>query len=476
MRGDGFGLVGNFAPVRRETTSGALPVTGGLPRFLDGVYVRNGPNPISDPDPHSYNWFVADGMVHGVRLRNGHAEWYRNRYVRSGHVCEVRGVPAPPAGAMDTRLGPNTNVVRHAGRNLVLTEGGPAPFEISDELETVGPCDFGGTLDGAYSAHPRVDPRTGELHALSYFWRWNRHVRYTVTNSTGVTTTEVRVPVPGRPMIHDFALTDNYAVVLDLPVTYSARNLGRAHGTGSRAPDVGLPGATGRRPLAVEAPAAAFPYAWNDGYAARVGLLDRRPPVTGSVRWFDVEQCFVFHMLNAHEDGDKVVVDVVRRDRAFVTGADDSTPFLERWTLGLTSGAVTRTRLDDRAQEFPRINDSLAGSAHRFGYLVAVEGAGGRSVRNAVVKQDVVSGGSVVHALDPGDEPSEFCFVPDPEGSDEDDGVLLGYVFVASTGLTDLVVLAAQTMEQLARVHLPVRVPHGFHGNWLESRIPEPVR
>lgn len=81
-------LEGVFAPVPREYTLTDLPVTGAIPDHLDGRYLRNGPNPVGELDPALYHWFSGDGMVHGVRLRDGRAEWYRNRWVR-GPVTSV---------------------------------------------------------------------------------------------------------------------------------------------------------------------------------------------------------------------------------------------------------------------------------------------------------------------------------------------------------------------------------------------------
>ena len=148
-------LADNFAPVRQEVTAHDLPVTGTIPDHLDGRYLRIGPNPAGDPG-EDYHWFLGQGMVHGVRIADGRAAWYRNRWVR----------PEPGEFA------PNTNVLQHGGRTLALVEAGSPPYELSSELETLGRCDFGGTRltvgPGGYTAHPHEDPETGELHAISY--------------------------------------------------------------------------------------------------------------------------------------------------------------------------------------------------------------------------------------------------------------------------------------------------------------------
>src|SRR5580698_9637659 len=137
-------LQGNYAPVASEETVTNLSVTGTLPSTLSGRYLRNGPNPIAPPDPSTYHWFTGDGMVHGIRLRGGRAEWYRNRWVRSGPVAAALGEAARPGlvhGGMD--FAPNTNVIGHAGRTFAIVEAGALPYELTDELETIGACDFG---------------------------------------------------------------------------------------------------------------------------------------------------------------------------------------------------------------------------------------------------------------------------------------------------------------------------------------------
>ena len=180
-------LQGNFAPVLQETTATDLTVVGRLPEELNGRYLRNGPNPLVAPEPDTYHWFTGDGMVHGIRLRGGKAEWYRNRWVRSGPVASALGEESRPGASIHAGMdfAPNTNVIGHAGRTFAIVEAGARPYELTDELDTVGPCDFGGTLDGGYTAHPKRDPLTGELYAVSYFFGWGDDVEVTILDAGG---------------------------------------------------------------------------------------------------------------------------------------------------------------------------------------------------------------------------------------------------------------------------------------------------
>lgn len=443
-------LQGNLAPVHEEVTATELSVTGTLPAHLDGRYLRNGPNPVGEVDPATYHWFIGSGMVHGVRLRDGQAEWYRNRWVRSGDVAATLGEeprPGPVHAGMD--FSANTSVVGHAGRTFAIVEAGFRPYELTDELDTVGPCDFDGTLPGGYTAHPKRDPRTGELHAVSYFWGWGNQVQYSVLDLDGKVRHTVDVPTTGSPMMHDFSLTESHVVLYDLPVTFD-----------------------------IERVEDGFPYAWNPDYPARVGVMPRDGGAD-DVRWFDVEPCYVFHPLNAYDDGDRVVLDVVRHPKMFATdhnGPNEGTPLLHRWVVDQPAGKVIEEQLADQGEEFPRVDERIVGRRHRFGYGVGISDGGDGSPYTgigitpaALLKHDLVAGTTERRSFGPGTEPGEFVFVPDSDDAAEDAGVLMGYVYDSAEDRSNLVVVDAGSLETVATVHLPARVPHGFHGNWIAS-------
>ncbi|MGV0626434.1 carotenoid oxygenase family protein [Mycolicibacter minnesotensis] len=488
-----------LAPVTAEVTATDLRVTGQIPDYLDGRYLRNGANPVSEVDPARYHWFTGDPMVHGVALGDGQAHWYRNRWVRTPAVCAALGEPKPtridPRAGMQS-VGPNTNVLAHAGKTLALVEGGVANYELTEELDTVGTCDFGGTLTGGYTAHPHRDPTTGELHAVSYSFARANTVRYSVIDTSGRARRTVDIEVTGSPMMHDFALTDRYVVVFDLPVTFDPapvlpEKLPRWLKTPTQAVMNRLVGRV-RVPDPVTAmfnrisrTPAGLPYAWTPGYPARIGVMPREGAVQGwvgageaQVRWFDVEPCYVFHPLNAYTENspsgqEQLVLDVVSYAKVFDVdrrGPGDAPPVLERWTVNLDTGAVSTAPRDDRPQEFPRINETRAGTRHRFGYTVGIDGGiigdAGSPVSTALYKHDYLTGSSLTAPLDPQLVIGEMSFVPRPGGRDEDDGVLIGMAHHRGDDEGQLLVLDAQTCEAMATVHLPQRVPMGFHGNW----------
>ena len=476
-------LQGNFAPLEREHTITELDVTGHIPEHLDGRYLRNGPNPAQEVDPDAYHWFTGDAMVHGVRIRDGKAEWYRNRWVRSAPVAQAMGekpVPRKPsAGWADT--GPNTNIIGHAGRTLALVESGIVNYELSEELDTVGQCDFDGTITGGYTAHPKRDPRTGDLHAVSYFWGRGKRVQYSVIGPDGRAKRTVDIDVTGSPMMHDFSLTERHVIFYDLPVTFDTRPIVRAYVPAPLRAPVGLvlSSLMGKvkapDPLTARAGATVrgngpMPYHWDPKYPARIGVMPRDGG-NADVRWFDIAPCYVYHPLNAYDDGDSIVLDVVRHERTFDTDANgpfESPITLDRWRVDLSAGKVLEDRLDDRPQEFPRVDERLVGLRHRYGYAVEARGSGDRpGTTEAIVKHDLVTGRTTRRSFGPNTSPGEMVFVPNGPDAAEDDGVLMGFVYYPESGRSDLTMLDAGTLDTVAAIHLPNRVPNGFHGNWV---------
>ncbi len=426
---DNVYLSRNYAPVEHEITAEDLPVTGTIPADLEGRWLRNGPNPGADIDPTNHHWFMGDGMVHGVRLRGGRAEWYRNRRVNGGEM-----------------FSPNTNVGGFAGATWAMVEAGTPPVELTYELDSRGVNPFGGTLPDGFSAHPKYDPATRELHAMCYHWPdLVDHVQYVVVGPDGTVSKVVDVPVPDMPMIHDMSLTDTYAVVYDLPVTV---NFDRV-----------LAGAS-------------WPFTWAPDRAGRVGLLPRAGTADDIV-WCDVDPCYVFHPLNAYDHNGTVVVDVCRYERLMETDERgpfrDAPPTFDRWVIDPATRRVSETRLDDRPQEFPRHNPNVGLGQHRYGYTSEVFEGDVPNLHGATIKHDVEKGTSVAHEYGPGRGGAEPIVVPKADAVAEDDCWVLTLLYDAATDSSELHILDAQdiTGPEVAKIELPQRVPYGFHGNWV---------
>ncbi|GAA0942868.1 carotenoid oxygenase family protein [Nonomuraea longicatena] len=425
-------LTGDFAAVPDEIEAHDLPLTGTLPPELTGRYFRNGPNPKPGDDPG--HWFAGDGMIHGIRLHEGRAEWYRNRWVRTRHFTE--NAPFLSESGLDLTAGTaNTHVIRHDDRIFALVEAA-YPYELTPELDTIGPCDFGGKLTTAMTAHPKLDPITGELHLFGYGY-FPPFLTYHRLSADGELVESREIEGPGPTLMHDFAITERHLVWLDLPVTL---DLDRD---------------------------SAMPFAYDESYGARIGIT---PRAGGETRWFEVDPCAVFHVGNAWEDEQgRVVLNAVRYTGETFTGlwegisgradlagaaAEISVANPYRWTLDPTTGAVTEELLDDRGVEFPTLNETRVGRENRFLYTVGVE---------QIVKYDHLTGSAA--SLATGGRTGEAVFVPAEGAISEDDGWLLSIV-TASRG-SRLLVADARDLKEVASVTLPRRVPAGFHGSWL---------
>ncbi len=419
---NGMYLSDNFGPVKVETTTTQLEVLGKIPEELAGRFLRNGPNPVGEVNADAYHWFTGNGMVHGVRLDGGRADWYRNRFVGTGEVS-----------------GPNTHVIGHAGRTWAIVESGTPPMELGYELEPVGPR----AGWDRFSAHPKYDPVTGEIHAICYDWANLRdHVEYVVRDTEANLVKSVDIPLPGMPMIHDMSLTNNYVVIYDLPVTLSFQAL---------------------------ALGADFPFRWDDDHEPRVGLMPRDGSAKDIV-WCPVSPNYAYHPMNAYEDNDgNVVVDICRYERMFNADTNgpfgDSLPRLDRWTFNPSTHRTTEEIVDERPQEFPRCHPELNSMPYRYGYSLAV----GERKFPAVYKHDMQTGTSSTFNFGAGRHGAEAIFIPKENAESEDDGFLMTYVFDESRKASELIILDALDMTRpaLAQVLLPVRVPYGFHGSWV---------
>ncbi len=439
-------LSGIHTPMHDELTLENLRVTGTIPAELCGRYVRIGPNPFK-PDPRGYHWFVGDGMVHGVRLNQGKAEWYRNRYIRSNALEQTGGPKAAPGPRRSQRDGVNTNVMQIGGKITAIVEAGSSPVVLDDNLESVAYSDFGGTLTAPFTAHPHLDPLTGEYHAITYDAMTPDTVWHVVISPEGKTKRQLRIPVAHGPSIHECAITANYVLVFDLPVTFSMKSLIGGQG---------------------------FPYRWNPQHQARVGLA----PKIGSaddIIWCDVDPCYVFHIANGYEAADgKVIVDCAVYETMFAGGPEgpNGKPLgLERWTIDPASRKVDRKTIDASPQEFPRPDERRFGQPYRYAWAIGIPDDGDAAFLGVqpLYRHDLLTGARQTCDFGPNRVPGEFVFVPRSADAAEGDGWMMGYVIDVANETTDLVILNATDIAAppVASVHIPHRIPPGFHGNWL---------
>ncbi len=430
-----FHLQGNFAPVFDEVSLSNLPVTGAIPPELDGRFFRNGSNPQTGESAH---WFLGNGMLHGVRLERGRAVWYRNRYVRTPLFEKPDVARIGPDGSMDrTASLANTHVICHAGKIMALEEGS-FPWLVSPDLETLGAHDFGGKLKTAMTAHPRICPVTGELLFFGY-GALPPYLTYHRVAADGKLVQSEDITVKGPTMMHDWNVTRNLVVFMDLPMVFDLSELAKG----------------------------GIPIRWSDDYGARLGVMPRNG-TNRDVVWYEIDPCYVFHPMNAYEDGDSIVLDVSRfKKLAFGPSDKGGTPaMLHRWVIDRKRGVVSEQPLDDRPADFPRVADSKVGLKNRFGYMTST-GRAMDQFGSALFKYDLESGKSQTWELPRGGGAGEPVFAQ--TGREEDEGYVLTFVYDAARDASDLVVIDAQSFEKgpVARIHLPRRVPYGFHGSWI---------
>ncbi len=428
-------LRGAFAPVYTEELAGELDVEGALPPALNGQYIRNGANP---PTGQSGHWFMGDGMLHAVRLEGGRARAYRNRYVQTKQLLD----PKPPtdfAAMMEKdRSVANTSVVRHAGRIFALEEG-HFPYEVSPELETLGCVDFEGKLKTAFTAHPKICPETGEMMAFGY-QMMPPFLTYHRLSADGRLVQSVDIPMGGPTMVHDFSVTRRHAIFLDLPIVFDME----------------------------AAMAGDMPFAWSESYQARMGVMPRDGDAS-MIRWFNVDPCYIFHVMNAYDEGDEVVLDASRYAKIWskAGGFGDSAATLWRYRLNLKTGAVTETEIDGGGMEFPRVDERLIGLAHRYGYAVEQDVVDNKpAATSRLFKYDVKTGARQDAVFTAGTLLGEPVFAA--AGPGEDEGYVMTFASLPGHQASELVVLDAQDFAKgpVARVKIPTRVPMGFHGGF----------
>jgi carotenoid cleavage dioxygenase len=436
-------MQGNFAPVLQERDVLTLEVEGSIPGALDGTYLRNGPNPKHGDRGH---WFLGDGMLHGVRLSAGKALWYRNRFVRTVVLDRGLDEASDPVGNLAESRS-SVSVLRHAGRVLSLGEAG-LPYEITSELATVGPYDFAGRLKTWMTAHPKVDPITGELHMFGYGVTAPL-LTYHLVDAAGALVRSEPIDLPWPIMMHDFQITATKVIFMDLPIVLD---------------------------LAAAVFGSRFPYVWDPSNDARIGVMPRSGG-NADVIWFEIEPCFIFHAVNAYDDAQgNVVLEACRWPQLWARSntSFDGTPRLHRYTLDLAARTVKEAALDDLLVDFPHVDQRLTGREYRYAYglwsTASDTSSSGPRLRG-ILKYDRTRGTSVVNEFARHLEPAEAFFVPATPDAAEDDGWLLAFVYDRREDRSSLDVFDARRVDAppVARVKLPVRVPSGAHGFWLPA-------
>lgn len=460
--GDDPYLNGYYAPFGAEMEAPDLVIEGALPEGLAGTFYRNGPNPQFPPHPEDrYHVFDGDGMVFAVKLGGGKAS-VRNRWVRTPKFEAERAAGKRLFGVFgnprfnDPSVNPmlystgNTHIWPHGDKIYALMEGCPPIAMDPDTLETLGSETFGGAAAGPFTAHPKTCPESGDMHAFGYGAKGpgSTAIRYNVVDKAGRPKHTTFLDQPYASMMHDFLLTDRFVVFPVMPVVI---DFARAMSGG---------------PMA----------AWEGQRATMFGIMPRGGSAD-ELRWIESDPKFMFHSANAYEAGEDIVIDVAGSSRApLMPGVDGSLPrhedtrfTMKRWTVPRGNGPVREEALDDLDVQFPRIDDRRQGRAYRSIYVngTARPTAGREDGFDTLARIDAAGGGRDQFDAGEGAYLGEPVFVPRGDAGD-DDGWLLSMKWDSRRNESALLVMDAAHLADgpVATIHMPARVPGGFHCHW----------
>lgn len=451
-------LEGNYGPIFEEGEfDNITDIIGEIPKELNGMLYRNGPNPQFPND--QTHWFEGDGMIHAFKIADGKIS-YRNRWVQTERFKLERQAGKALFGYFGTPLSDevkadyesegtaNTNIIRHANKLLALQEGSAAIEINPSNLNTLGKWDYQGDVP-QMSAHPHFDYQTGEMLNFAYTPFSNEIIFYAFNSSGRVAKIE-KFDGPYSCFMHDFFITKNYALFLFLPLAFNQENAQQG------------------KPAIL----------WEPDLGSHIAIMPRNGTAK-DIMWFNTDPFHAYHYMNAYEEGNKIILDGMKSPQAGlfpdkngkIPNLRTCYPKLTRWTFDLQQKKVSELKLDSRPAEFPRFDERYTGIPYQHGYTVGNVHKILSAEFNAIIHYDLKTQKQKICKFGIKNSPSEPVFVPRNKNSAEGDGFILTVVFQAAKNTSDLYILDAMNIdkEPLAIVHLPHRIPFGFHGNWYED-------
>ncbi|CAN6713011.1 unnamed protein product [Malus baccata var. baccata] len=483
-------LSDNYAPVTEE-----LPPTeceliqGPLPPCLDGVYIRNGPNPQYLPQGQPYHHFEGDGMLHSVKISQGRATLC-SRYVKTYKYTTERKTDMKYTlrfSIITGQLNPangygvaNTSLALFGNRLYALCEV-DLPYAVSltsnGDIQTMGRCDFNEKLSVSMTAHPKIDPETGETFAFR-FSAVRPFLTYFHFDADGTKHPDVPIFSMRRPsIIHDFAITKKYAVFVDIQITL----------------DPTMHGHERKRPLdpIKVITTGGSPVVFYPSKVPRIGVLPRYAVDESEIRWFDVPGFNILHTINAWEDEEDtdtivLVAPNVLSAQNIIERLDLFRSSVEKVRINLKTGIVMRLPISIRNVELGVINQAYVGKKNKFVYGSVAEESMlpdydsiPKCAELVKLDLDVSSnrdGRTVASRMyGPncyGGEPFFVAREPENPNAEEDDGYLVSFVHDEKTGESRFLVMDAKSpqLDIVAVLKLPRRVPYGFHGLFVKEK------
>ncbi|MDP9018333.1 MAG: carotenoid oxygenase family protein, partial [Candidatus Eremiobacteraeota bacterium] len=297
--------------------------------------------------------------------------------------------------------------------------------------------DFAGRVTTAVSAHPKIDPKTGDMHFFGYSLFAPPYVTYYVANKAGIVTRVMPLEFPHATIVHDAQITDRSIIFAATPLTFDMQRA-----------------MTGQSPMV-----------WKPELGTTFVIVDRidtnKKPL-----WVKAEPFYFWHYANGFEEAGQIQLDLVRNDLAFTTG---NAPSLHRVTIDTNMRTAKVRQTNDRSSEFPRINPDQTGQPYRMAYVPIADGNAPAHGFTALLQFDSTTEQTKVHTFGRGRSPGEACVVAKANGRSPEDAWIMTFVYDAATNRSDFVILDGSAFDQepVASVHLPVRVPFGLHGNWV---------
>ncbi|KAM3345063.1 9-cis-epoxycarotenoid dioxygenase NCED6, chloroplastic [Capsicum galapagoense] len=472
-------LQGNFAPVQECPVQHGLEITGKIPLNLKGVYVRNGANPLFDPI-NGHHLFDGDGMIHAVKLdpQNDNASHscrftQTNRFIQEaamnrpifpkpigelhGHLGLVRlalFLARASLGLVDATKGTgaaNAGLFFFNGRLLAMSED-DLPYvciKNDGELETNGRYNFNGQINDPLIAHPKVDPTTGEFYTLSYNVLKKPYLKFFKFDTCGNKSRDISISLRTPSVIHDFAITESHVIIPDYQVVFKLSEMLRG---GS-------------------------PVIHDPNKVSRFSVLSKEDHDESRIKWIEVPNCFCMHLWNAWEEnheesGDQIIVIIgscISSPGSIFSGSDE--PLKSELTeirLNLKTGESTKRIIVSKLNlEAGQVNKTRLGRKTRYTFMAIAEPWPKCS---GLAKVDLVTGNITKFLY--GDERygGEPYFVPSTKEGEEDEGYLISYVRDEKKEKSELIIINAKNMKQVALVKLPKRVPYGFHGTFVSSQ------
>lgn len=459
-----------FGDQTEEVRVDALPVSGEVPAWLRGGLVRVTPAQMDFDERSVSHWFDGMAMLNRFGFAGDGSVSYASRFLDTdarkaalaSGGASISGFATDPCRSLfqriQSRFSPeltdnaNVNLTRLGDEYLAMTET-PLPVRFDAEtLETLGHDEGAARFGQVTTAHPHHDPERGELvnfaAHLGAKSEYRIYARSSSTESRTLATMGVREP----SYMHSFATTPHYVLLLENPLVVNPLR------------------------LALGGKAFIHNYRWKPELGVRIHAFDRE---TGALhRTWTADPFFVFHTINAFEDGEDIVIDLCAHEDASViemleleklragTGHSALGAQPLRLTLAARSDVVSTRELADVDLELPRIA-YRSHNGHPYSFVYGA-GAGDAPFLKRLVKIDVDDGSYTVW-----DEPNTWAgepvFVPRVGASAEDDGVVLSVVLDADSGSSFLLILDAQSFEEIARAQAPHHVPFGFHGQFFSA-------